>query len=89
MSQTFKYCTKCGHQGETKAIYHGNLIIEASIWVIFFVFCSSINNFYLMTAPLIYSIYRQYSKKYICTKCSSSNLVEIDSVIAKENTITK
>lgn len=64
------FCKTCGHSGKTQSKTPGNLAIEIILWLCFIV------------PGLIYSIWRISSKKAICEKCASDDLVPPDSPVA-------
>lgn len=64
------FCTRCGHEGESKTKTRGSLLIELVLWLCFFV------------PGLVYSIWRHGSRAPACAKCGSGELIPPDSLAA-------
>lgn len=58
-------CPNCGDQGKPKLHTNGNLLIEIILWCCFIV------------PGLIYSLWRQSTKKPVCRQCGSFELVPV------------
>jgi len=65
-------CKVCGHIGKPKKKAPGNILIEVALWLLFII------------PGLIFSIYRMISKKSVCAKCGSSELIPLDSPEGKK-----
>jgi hypothetical protein len=66
-----KLCLQCGSVGATKRFMKGSIVTELFLWLFF------------LLPGLIYSIWRHASVAQVCTKCGSSNVIPLDSPIAK------
>lgn len=56
-------CTVCGHDGETKTVTPGSILIELVAWLCFLI------------PGLIYSIWRHSTRHEACASCGSRSLV--------------
>lgn len=65
-------CTTCGSQGKPKKVIKGNLLIEIILWCFF------------LLPGLFYTLWRLSTREKVCSKCSSRNIVPIDSPIGKK-----
>lgn len=65
-------CTVCGHVGKPKKTVKGSILIELFLWCL------------LLVPGLIYSIWRLTTKATVCVKCSSANIVPLDSPVGAE-----
>jgi hypothetical protein len=59
-------CTKCEHQGPGLRQTRGHFALEVVLWLLFIV------------PGLIYSIWRLTTRRVVCARCSSPELVPID-----------
>jgi hypothetical protein len=66
-----KLCLQCGSVGATKRFMKGSIVTELFLWLFF------------LLPGLIYSIWRHASVAQVCAKCGSSNVIPLDSPIAK------
>jgi len=65
-------CINCGYQGTPRWIYKGSVIIELILWLCF------------LLPGLIYSIWRSTSKYKACPECKASNMIPLNSPMAKK-----
>lgn len=73
-----KICINCGHIDEPKKHIEGHILIEAALLVVFGVI-SIQTSWIILIIPFGYSIYRQCSKKQVCPRCHSKDILPIDS----------
>lgn len=66
-----KACSNCGHVGAVKTITPGNFVTELLLWL----FCG---------IGIFYTVWRLISRHEGCEKCSSANLVPLDSIVGKQ-----
>lgn len=66
------YCKACGYTGKPKYDTQGSFLIELILWCTFIV------------PGLVYSLWRMSSKKQICPLCKSTDLIPLNSPIAKQ-----
>jgi hypothetical protein len=60
-------CKSCGFVGKPKKVSPGNIFIEIVLWLFFII------------PGLIFSLYRMFAKKNVCSKCGSSEILPSDS----------
>lgn len=84
MSKNIKYCLNCQHEVALIYSYPSSFIGEVFIWIIFLIFSFITGIYITLVVPILFSLYRQLSKKEVCSSCKSDNLVEIDSLAALE-----
>lgn len=60
-------CKNCGYVGKSKQHTDGNILIELVLWLLF------------LLPGLIYSIWRLTTRKTVCAKCGSTNIIPVDS----------
>lgn len=65
-------CKNCGFIGPVRKTTRGNLLIEIILWLL------------LIIPGICYSIWRLISKRRICPKCGSINLIPLDSPLGAE-----
>lgn len=65
-------CTTCGHNGPTRVLTRGSLLIEIALWL-----C-------IVVPGLIYSIWRLTSRAPACSSCGAVTLVPADSPIGRK-----
>ena len=68
---TQKICLQCGSVGNTKGFMKGSVLTELFLWL-----------FFLLTG-LIYSVWRHSTVAQVCSKCGSSNVIPLDSPVAR------
>lgn len=64
------FCTRCGHEGDSKTKTRGSLLIEVVLWLCFIV------------PGLVYSLWRHSSRQPVCAKCGSDALIPPDTPAA-------
>jgi hypothetical protein len=69
-SGAVRYCMTCGHEGRTKTVTRGSLLIEIILWLCFLV------------PGVIYSIWRHTSRHKACGECDGQVLVPPESPAA-------
>lgn len=62
-----KICTMCGNTGKPKLHTKGHILAEIALWCLF------------LLPGLIYSLWREVSRSYVCRACGSDQIVPIDS----------
>jgi len=68
-------CPNCKYEGKPKYFTKGSMASETIIWIfgiIFAFFTYGITIF----VPIIYSLWRQFSKYYGCPKCNYANVIK-------------
>jgi len=65
-------CKACGHYGDPGKQTSGSFGVEVVLWLCFLI------------PGLIYSIWRLSTRKDICAKCGSPDLIPVDSPIGKK-----
>ena len=73
-----KICIKCGHIDEPKNHISGTFISELALYIVFALIASQ-TTWLILILPFGYSIYRLSSKKQICSKCNSKEIIPLDS----------
>ena len=66
-----KMCLQCGSIGNTKRFMKGSVLTELFLWLFF------------LLPGLIYSIWRHSTVAQVCSKCGSSNVIPLDSPVAR------
>ncbi|MGC1602305.1 MAG: hypothetical protein WA757_18850 [Candidatus Acidiferrales bacterium] len=66
-----KICLQCGSVGNTKGFMKGSVLTELFLWLFF------------ILPGLIYSIWRHSTVAQVCSKCGSSNVIPLDSPVAR------
>jgi len=66
------YCKACGHVGKAKNQTTGSILIELVLWC------------FLIVPGLFYSLWRMCSTKKVCPLCRSSEIIPIDSPLARQ-----
>jgi hypothetical protein len=66
-----KMCLQCGSIGDTKRFMKGSILTELLLWLFF------------LLPGLIYSIWRHSTVAQVCSKCDSSNIIPLDSPVAR------
>jgi DNA-directed RNA polymerase subunit RPC12/RpoP len=66
------YCKSCGSTVLPKTKYKGSLFIEIILWICFIV------------PGIIYSIWRITTKRKICSKCKSENIIPLNTPEAEK-----
>lgn len=64
------FCMTCGHEGPSKNVTKGSLLIEIILWLAF------------LLPGLLYSIWRHTSRHKACTQCGATNLAPPDAPMA-------
>ena len=64
-------CTQCGYEGRRKTKKKGSTSIEVLLWVVF-----------LIPGPF-YSLWRIFSKEYICPMCEDKSMVPVNSALGQ------
>lgn len=77
MADSNLICTNCGNQAKSVSKAKGSLWIEIMLWI-----ASALGGYYIASifypVGLIYSIYRLLTKAKVCSKCSASNLIPVN-----------
>ncbi len=83
-----KFCLNCQKSVETKSVYHGNIWLELSIWIIALLASVFAQFYVIIFFAAAYSIYRQLTVKKVCAICAQSHLVNEDnpSALKADNT---
>lgn len=71
-SHGLEYCPHCGTVGEPEFYMAGSTVIEVLLWLFFLV------------SGLIYSIWCNSTKCWLCPKCGPTGMIPIDSPIAQK-----
>ncbi len=66
------FCTNCGNKGKPKTKTRGSIFIEIILWLA------------LIVPGVIYSIWRLTTRYKACPTCGASNMVPLDSPVAKK-----
>lgn len=65
-------CSACGHVGSSKTAVKGSFLIEIVLWLCFLI------------PGIIYSLWRSSSRHKTCPSCGSTNMIPLDSPVAKK-----
>lgn len=65
-------CSNCGNVSKPEIAIKGSTLIELILWLCFII------------PGIIYSVWRSSSRYQVCSKCDSTNLIPIDSPMAKK-----
>jgi len=65
-------CKSCGHYGDPSNETRGSFSIELILWLCFLV------------PGLVYSLWRLSTRRDVCAKCGSADLIPIDSPLGKK-----
>lgn len=65
-----RFCTTCGHEGQTRMQSRGSLALEIVLWLAF------------LLPGLIYSFWRLSTRAPVCASCGASTLVPPESPVA-------
>jgi len=84
VSVTIKCCLNCAHESGGVYAYPSSFAGEVAVWIIFFIFSFATGAYITLVIPVLFSLYRQFSKKEVCAACGSKNLAEVDSLAASE-----
>jgi len=71
MAKSEKYCPNCGAVAVPKRYMRGSFIVELALWLLF------------ILPGIIYSVYRLASKSQVCPECGASNMIPLDSPVAR------
>ena len=71
-------CKNCGFCGKPRLATEGSMLVEIFIWVI------GLITIFLLLVALWYSLWRLSSRKKVCKKCLSQNIVPIDTPAGKK-----
>ena len=64
-------CLHCGHEGAPRVVYDGLLVVEVVLWL------------FLIIPGLVYSLWRQGTRRKICAVCGWKRLVRPDTPAAR------
>jgi energy-coupling factor transporter transmembrane protein EcfT len=65
-----KFCSSCGHEGETTKQTRGSLALEIFLWLLF------------LLPGFLYSIWRHTTRKNVCSECGADTVIPVNSPIA-------
>jgi hypothetical protein len=65
-----KLCLQCGTVGQTERLIYGSVLLEILLWC------------FLLIPGLIYSSWRNSTRRQVCRKCGSRNIIPIESPVA-------
>lgn len=71
-------CVSCGQVDYPKKQANGSFATEVIIWVIFIVI-ASFSSYWILVAPLAYSLSRTFIRKNICSLCNGPQIIPVDS----------
>lgn len=74
-----KICKNCGYCGKETTITKGSFGVEIALWIL-----GLITFGILILIALPYSLWRIFSKQKACPKCSSTNMIPLDTPAGKK-----
>ena len=83
MTNSLFFCLACESLGFPKSKTKGSFIGELALWILFLIIAATFG-WWLLLAPLIYSIARAMSTTSACATCGSTHIIPADSPKARE-----
>lgn len=71
-------CKTCGHRGRPIIIADGSLLVEIFVWVL------SVFTVFFLIVALWYSLWRFSSRKKVCEKCLSQEIIPENSPLGQK-----